>query len=127
MDHEKHICMFCKKETPCDLPPYACPWLNDDEIKSCHKCEEQMILEMEEAERVLESCEVTMFGISASTAEDSESICFACNSLEKTLSEIGNLIHNLPDCLYVIRGEGPIPNPCDCAVCKLKSYYRIKR
>ncbi len=47
MNHEKHICQTCKQETACNLPSYACPWLNEDEIQVCGKCEEQMIVEYE--------------------------------------------------------------------------------
>lgn len=69
---------------------------------------------------------MSIFAISSATEEESSYQCFACKSMEKSLTEIAGLVKELPDCLYDARGEGNKPNPCDCAVCKLKAYVRVK-
>lgn len=44
-----HECRRCgKKLAACELPPFACPWINEDEDGAeCEECTQETIKEME--------------------------------------------------------------------------------
>ncbi len=45
-----HVCMRCGKFLPpCCFPPFACPWINEDEDQECEECIKITIKEMEQS------------------------------------------------------------------------------
>lgn len=46
MCEASHICMDCKQSTLCNTYRFACPWINDDELKMCDGCLEKLADDM---------------------------------------------------------------------------------
>lgn len=53
-----HKCIQCGVElSVCQLPTWACPWLNEDEDQLCDPCEEALSTRIEEALKQWEGCD----------------------------------------------------------------------